>query len=91
MSWFKKLKPGGGPNNAAPPQETFPLVARQAWCSVCELSERSVRGGSCPVEVPDFTRGGWRTAEPLGIVSVDLSKMNFGAKNMDAATAQEKI
>ena len=62
-----------------------------AWCSVCELSERSVRGGSRPVGVPDFTRGGWRTAEPLGIVEVDMSKMNVDAEKMGAATAQEKI
>jgi hypothetical protein len=40
------------------------------WSSVVELSERSVlkRGGA--VDVPDFTRGGWKTAEPLGIVEV---------------------
>jgi len=40
------------------------------WSSVVELSERSVlkRGGS--IDVPDFTRGGWKTAEPLGIVEV---------------------
>ena len=47
------------------------------WCSVAELSEKSVRGGSRPVSVPDFTRGGWRTAKPLGIVDVDLGKMDF--------------
>jgi hypothetical protein len=40
------------------------------WSSLVELSERSVLGGGAPVDVPDFTRGGWKTAEPLGIVSV---------------------
>ena len=30
------------------------------WGSIVEASERSVRGGSVPVELPDFTRGGWR-------------------------------
>ncbi|MBR4651987.1 MAG: Gfo/Idh/MocA family oxidoreductase [Kiritimatiellae bacterium] len=50
-----------------------------AWCSICELSERSVRSHSAPQEVPDFTNGGWRTAKPLGIVDVDLQKMNFDA------------
>jgi len=39
------------------------------WSSICELSERSVRNRSCPVEVPDFTRGAWKTTQPLGIVS----------------------
>ncbi|MFA7172245.1 MAG: Gfo/Idh/MocA family oxidoreductase [Kiritimatiellia bacterium] len=40
------------------------------WSSIVELSERSVlrKGGS--VKVPDFTRGGWKNAEPLGIVSM---------------------
>ena len=47
------------------------------WCSICELSERSVRSGSRPQDVPDFTRGGWRTAKPLGIEGIDLAKMDF--------------
>lgn len=40
------------------------------WSSLVELTERSVerRGGS--VKVPDFTRGGWKRAEPLGIVTL---------------------
>jgi len=40
------------------------------WSSIVELSERSVRKHGGSVKVPDFTRGGWKTAEPLGIVSV---------------------
>ena len=40
------------------------------WSALTELSEISVAGGSSPVEVPDFTRGGWKSAEPLGIVDV---------------------
>lgn len=40
------------------------------WSSLVELSERSVLRGGTPLEVPDFTRGGWKTAEPLGIVTV---------------------
>ena len=40
------------------------------WSSVVELSEHSVVRGGAPVEVPDFTRGGWKTAEPLGLVTV---------------------
>ena len=50
-----------------------------SWCSVCELSERSVRSGSRPQDVPDFTRGGWKTAKPLGIEGVDMAKMDFRA------------
>ena len=41
-----------------------------AWSSIVDLSERSVRNGSDGVDIPDFTRGAWRTAKPLGIVEV---------------------
>ena len=30
------------------------------WSGITELSERSVRQGSVPVEIPDFTRGNWK-------------------------------
>ncbi len=40
------------------------------WSSIVELSERSVLRRGAPVDIPDFTRGGWKTAEPLGIVTV---------------------
>lgn len=42
-----------------------------AWTSVAELSERSIADRSRSVDVPDFTRGAWRTREPLGIVEDD--------------------
>lgn len=29
------------------------------WCCLAELSRISIENGSAPVEVPDFTRGGW--------------------------------
>ena len=29
------------------------------WCCMAELSRISIENGSAPVEVPDFTRGGW--------------------------------
>ena len=35
---------------------------------ICELTERSVANRSRPVDVPDFTRGRWKMAAPLGIV-----------------------
>ena len=39
------------------------------WSAVAPLSEQSVARGGAPVEVPDFTRGAWRTTPPLGIVT----------------------
>ena len=41
-----------------------------AWSSLVELTERSVLQGGSAVEIPDFTRGAWRTAKPLGLVEV---------------------
>jgi len=57
-------------------------------CSLCELTEKSVRSRSSSVDVPDFTRGGWKTAKPLGTIDIDVSKLDFGktAKDEDAIT-----
>ena len=46
------------------------------------LSERSVRSGSMPQKVPDFTRGAWKTAKPLGLVDVDLEKLGLDASGV---------
>ena len=54
------------------------------WCSVCELSERSVRRGSQPIDCVDFTRGAWRTAPAFGIYDIDISKMPFSKEQLDA-------
>lgn len=47
------------------------------WSSIIELTERSVRSGSRPIECPDFTRGAWRTAKPVDIDGIDLAKMGL--------------
>ena len=44
---------------------------------LCELTEKSVRNRSRTYDVPDFTRGGWKTAKPLGIIDVDVAKLDF--------------
>lgn len=31
------------------------------------------------VDIPDFTRGAWKTTKPLGLVDVDLKKIGFTA------------
>ena len=48
-----------------------------SWCSLCELTEKSVRNRSQSMDVPDFTRGGWKTTAPLGLVDVDMDKMGL--------------
>lgn len=40
------------------------------WSCLVDLSERSVLKRGASIDVPDFTRGAWKTAAPLGIVSV---------------------
>ncbi|MHC5057555.1 MAG: Gfo/Idh/MocA family protein [Planctomycetota bacterium] len=57
-----------------------------AWSAVGPLSERSVANRSSSVEVPDFTRGQWRTNEPLGIVDVDPEKLPL--KGMRSANVE---
>ena len=41
-----------------------------ALSAVTELSEKSIAGGSKPMDFPDFTRGKWRSRAPLGIATV---------------------
>lgn len=40
-----------------------------AWSSITPLSAWSVGHRSQSIDVPDFTRGGWKTAKPLEIIS----------------------
>lgn len=40
-----------------------------SWSVVSELSEISVANKSKAVDFPDFTRGGWKTRPPVGIVT----------------------
>ena len=35
------------------------------WSAISPLSEQSIAGGSKPVEIPDFTRGKWKTNKPI--------------------------
>lgn len=39
------------------------------WSVISPLSENSVKNRGKSVDVPDFTRGQWKTLKPLGIVS----------------------
>ena len=47
------------------------------WSCIRDLSERSVRSGSMPQKVPDFTRGGWKTFNPIGKMTIDLAKLGL--------------
>jgi hypothetical protein len=39
-----------------------------SWSAISPLSEKSVANKSQAVDFPDFTRGKWKTNQPLGIV-----------------------
>ena len=39
------------------------------WSAVSPLSEASVANGGAPQAFPDFTRGQWKTTDPLDIIS----------------------
>lgn len=47
------------------------------WCSLNELTEKSADNRGRSMDVPDFTRGGWKTRKPYGFDDVDLAKMGL--------------
>ena len=62
-----------------------------ATSCLCELTETSAdnRGRTC--DIPDFTRGAWRTNKPLGIVDIDLGKMGIESDRIGAAAGQISV
>lgn len=46
----------------APPMDVYDAAA---WSAISPLSEMSIARGSSPVEIPDFTRGKWKTNQPI--------------------------
>ena len=47
------------------------------WSVLTGLAAKSIAKRSSAVDIPDFTRGNWKLAKPLGIVDVDLSKLDL--------------
>ncbi len=39
------------------------------WSAVTELSGKSIELDGAPQTFPDFTRGNWKTTEPLDIIA----------------------
>jgi len=58
------------------------------YSSIVELSERSINSGSKPIEFPDYTRGGWKTAKPFSVDEIDMRKFDFGSGIVHAKDAQ---
>ena len=53
---------------AAPDMDFYDAAA---WSCITELSEKSVADRSRSMDFPDFTRGRWETAPPLGIIGAE--------------------
>lgn len=62
-----------------------------ASCSLCEYCERSARNRGASQTIDDFTRGGWETAKPLGIESVDLQKLGISTDDVREDTSQLNV
>jgi hypothetical protein len=58
--FFEALRTGDAPD--------MDVYDAAAWSAICELTERSVSNRGASVDIPDFTRGKWKTNNPLGIV-----------------------
>jgi hypothetical protein len=43
------------------------------------------------MDVPDFTKGGWKTAQPLGIVDIDLQKMGLDVNSAKKDATQLNV
>jgi len=59
------------------------------WSCIRDLSERSVRSGSMPQSVPDFTKGGWQRFEPIGDMIIDLAKLDLDKAQRDLIGRQQ--
>jgi len=47
------------------------------WSCLTELAAKSANNRGRSIDVPDFTRGNWKNTAPLGIVDVDLAKLDM--------------
>lgn len=47
------------------------------WSVLAGLTEQSVNSKSAPIDIPDFTRGGWKTAKPLGVLDIDVAALGL--------------
>jgi hypothetical protein len=44
---------------------------------LCELTEKSATNRSQSMDIPDFTRGAWKTAPKMDVVDIDLAKFKI--------------
>ena len=58
--------------NAVKEGKDMPIDVYDAvsWMCITALSEQSIRGGNIPVDCPDFTRGKYKTRQPLDVMEM---------------------
>jgi hypothetical protein len=59
-----------------------------ATSCLCELTEKSAANRSKALDIPDFTRGAWRTNKPMSVIDIDLELMGLEDKNVTKADGQ---
>ncbi len=60
-------------------------------CCLGELTEKSVLNRSKAYDIPDFTRGAWRTNKPMEVVDIDIEKFGLKASEVEKADAQMSV
>ena len=64
-----------------------------SWSVIIDTSALSDVNGGRPIDIPDFTRGAWRTAKPFTVEKIDIAKLPggfSGAKQDEQAVKNAK-
>lgn len=62
-----------------------------SWSAIVPCSAKSALKMGERVEIPDFTRGAWKSAKPLSIGAIDLKKMNLKLENVKRDDSQLSV
>ena len=62
-----------------------------AWSCLCELTERSVNARSAAVDIPDFTRGAWKTSPAFAPETFDPGKLHLDQVKILGVGAQQTV
>lgn len=54
-----------------------------AWMCITALSEKSIAEGGMPQEIPDFTRGAWKTRERLDVLEFPTVVLDENAEKAE--------
>ncbi|MGN0853897.1 MAG: Gfo/Idh/MocA family oxidoreductase [Kiritimatiellia bacterium] len=60
-------------------------------CCVGELTEKSALRRSAAIDIPDYTRGAWKTHPPMEVVDIDLVKFGLKDDQIQKADGQMSV